>query len=288
MRVALFTSQDIGFELVDYFSRRADIDLLVVAYERPHDHDLGYRSALTLCQERGVPSLDASKADDRVARALDGHLPDIIVSAYYAKILPVDLLMKAAMGGINVHPGKLPFYKGRFPTPWYILNGEATFGIALHQMTAEVDAGDVYVQREFPIPPDMTGHELLRATMLRSAEVIRESFDSIMDGKIKPRLQAPGGSRYDHIEREHEIDWTQSAEMIGRQVRVHAKPYLPAYAFLSGKKLFINRARAEPEDRPPGTLVRPDDDGTFIVGCGRGSLRVIEAEWAKEATSQTR
>jgi methionyl-tRNA formyltransferase len=275
-RVALFTSQDIGYELVDYFRQRQDVELLTIAYEKPHDRALGYRSALAFCRERGLPHLDAPKADERVADALGSFRPDIIISAYYAKVLPSELLSKARLGGINVHPGKLPYYKGRYPTPWYILNGEATFGIALHQMVEEVDAGSVYVQREFEIPPSMTGYELLRQTMRRGAAVICESFDAIVSGAIVPQPQGPGGSRYDHIEREHQIDWNQPAEMISRHIRVHARPYTPAYSFCSGHRVFINNARPIAVPGPPGSVIHRYREGPIVVGCGIGSLRVFE------------
>jgi len=41
------------------------------------------------------------------------------------------MLATARLGGVNIHRG----------------NGETTFGIAVHRMTAEADAGPVYLQK---------------------------------------------------------------------------------------------------------------------------------------------
>jgi methionyl-tRNA formyltransferase len=276
IRLALFTSQDIGFDLVQYFAERSDIDLLVISYEQAKDAGYGYRSALTFCREWGIKHIEALKAGETVAIALDQHRPDIILSAYYAKILPLPLLAKARMGGINVHPGKLPYYKGRFPTPWYILNGDQTFGIALHKMVDAVDAGDVFVQREFPIPDEMTGHELLRETMKRSAEVIKDSFDAIVSGSLKPKPQVSGGSQYDHIDKEYQIDWSLPAEMIVRQIRVHAPPYKPAFGLIEGRQISISKAKTVSICGRSGSLISEEP---LIIGCGVDAIACDHFDW---------
>jgi methionyl-tRNA formyltransferase len=271
MRIALFTGQDVGRTLAEHFAARSDP--LVLSFDSPHHKAYGYRSALEWCRSNGVKHIEARKADERVMKALEDHRPDVVVSCWYARILPPDMLRLAPLA-INVHPGKLPYYKGRWPTPWYILNGEQTFGIAVHKMIAEVDAGDVYVQREYPIPPQMTGHELIREAMRRSGEAIIDSFDGIVSGEIKAMPQAPGGSRYDHIEKTYTVDWTQPAEIINRHIRVHARPYEPAKAIFDGKPVYINRATPIPHTfAEPGTIVAP-----LTVACGRGSLVIDEME----------
>jgi methionyl-tRNA formyltransferase len=271
-RVALFTAQDVGYTLVEHFAPK--VDLLVMTYDVARYDGYGYRSALTCCRKNDVKYVEAPKADRRVMDALVAHKPDIIVSCWYAKILPVEMLDTTRLGGINVHPGKLPYYKGRWPTPWYILNGDPTYGIAVHKMVAEVDAGDVYVQREYPIPPKMTGHELLREAMRTSGEAIIESFDGIVSGEIKAVPQAPGGSRYDHLDKTYTVDWNQPADIINRHIRVHARPYEPVKALLGDKWFYINRATAIPHAMErPGTVIAP-----LTVACGQGALVIEEMQ----------
>jgi methionyl-tRNA formyltransferase len=273
IRVALFTGQDVGVTVAEHFAGRSS--LLVFSFDSPHHKAYGYRSALAWCRDHGVRHLDAPKAADQsVMDALRDHSPHIIVSCWYARILPVEMLGVAPLGGINVHPGKLPYYRGRWPTPWYILNGDPTFGIAVHKMVAEVDAGDVYVQREYPIAPRMTGHELIREAQRRSGDVLIESFDGIVTGEIEAVPQGPGGSRYDHLDRTYTVDWTQPAEIINRHVRVHARPYEPAKALFDGKPVYINRATPIPHTiAKPGTVIAP-----LTVACGKGALVIDEME----------
>lgn len=271
-RVALFTAQDVGYALAEHFASRTD--LLVISYDTERYEAYGYRSALAYCRENDVKHVDAPKADQRVMDALVGHKPDIIVSCWYDKILPVEMLGTARLGGINVHPGKLPDYKGRWPTAWYILNGDPTYGIAVHQMVAAVDAGDVYLQREYPIPPTMTGHELVTEAMRMSGVAIIDSFNPILSGEMRPVPQPPGGSRYDHLDKTYTVDWTQPAEIINRHIRVHAKPYEPAMGLIDGKWFSINRATVtDSATAEAGTLIGPQ-----TVACGQGALVIEEME----------
>jgi methionyl-tRNA formyltransferase len=282
VKIALFTSQDVGHTLVEYFAPRSN--LLVLSYDVARYDGYGYRSALAYCRQHGVKHVEAPKADERVMEALVAHKSDIIVSCWYAKILPVEMLDVAPLGGINVHPGKLPLYKGRWPTPWYILNGDSTYGIAVHKMVAEVDAGDVYVQREFPIPPRMTGHELVRETMRTSGEVLINSFEGIVSGAVKARPQRPVGSRYDHIDKTYSVDWNEPAEMINRHIRVHARPYEPVKAAIDGRWFYINRATVIPHaGAEPGTII-----AHMTVACGDGALVIEEMEPIRSTSPDSR
>src|SRR3954469_12658568 len=109
-RVALFAGQDLGYVMADYFSRREDIDLFVVSFHSQRDILNGYRSALTICSERHIPVIQTDKPGDNVEAALKSWQPDIIISAYYARLFSPGLLAIPRLGAINAHPGKLPRY----------------------------------------------------------------------------------------------------------------------------------------------------------------------------------
>ena len=183
-RVALFGGQDLGYVMADYFSRRDDVELFVVSYQSQHDIINGYRTALTMCRERDVRFIETSRPYQDAHAALAEFKPDILLGAYYARLFPPELIKLARMGAINVHPGKFPRYRGPMPTPWYILNGETTFGMGIFQIDAGIDTGPVFIQKEYPIPDQITGHELLRLTQKAAGELYIEAFDRIMDGEL--------------------------------------------------------------------------------------------------------
>jgi methionyl-tRNA formyltransferase len=271
-RVALFAGQDLGYVMADYFSRREDIDLFVVSFHSQRDILNGYRSALTICSERHIPVIQTDKPGDNVEAALKSWQPDIIVSAYYARLFSPGLLAIPRLGAINAHPGKLPRYQGPMPTPWYILNGEKTFGMAIFKIEPGIDTGPVFVQREYPIADNETGHGLLRKTMHAAADLYKETFDRIVRGEIVAAPQRGEPTFCPRIEAQYRIAWSETRDMILRRIRVHAKPYFPAYTFLYNRMLAINRADVyEPTKRPrasPGEIIEVWDDGRFAVACG--------------------
>jgi methionyl-tRNA formyltransferase len=281
-RVALFAGQDLGYVMADYFSRRSDIDLFVASFQSRRDIINGYRSALTVCQEKRIPFIETTRPYLDTHETLKRWKPDIIVCAYYARLFPPELLKIPRLGAINAHPGKFPRYQGPMPTPWYILNGETTFGMGIFRIDEGIDTGPVFVQREYPIPDDETGHGLLRRTMQAAADLYMESFDPILRGELVATPQVGEPLFCPRIEPQYRIDWALPAEMIRRWIRVHAKPYFPAYTFIYNRMVAINGARVHGSEgsapRAPGELVDVLDDHRFIVSCGNGLLLVEDYE----------
>ena len=48
---------------------------------------------------------------------------------------------------INCHAGALPYYRGRSPINWAIINGEKQIGITTHFVNSKIDRGDILDQK---------------------------------------------------------------------------------------------------------------------------------------------
>jgi methionyl-tRNA formyltransferase len=277
-KVLLFTSQDIGNDVFSYLHARDDVDLAVVTQRTQRDEIYGYRATLDLCAESGVRALTPKAIDDAFLTQVEAMAPDLIVCAYYPRIFPRRLLKIPPRGCVNVHPGLLPHYRGTFPTPWCILNDEKEIGVTLHYMDEGIDTGDILVQRTHPIGPDETGHELYRRAMKLCADLLVENFDKLLRSELTARKQPPGGSYYNRIAPQHRIEWHQRRSEIRNQIRVHAKPYFPAYSFLLNKCVTINKASFIDLDddraQGSGTIRMVFDDMKFVVSCVDGCLLV--------------
>ncbi|MGB3338259.1 MAG: formyltransferase family protein [Devosia sp.] len=281
IRVALFGGQDLGYVMAEYFSARCDIDLFVVSFHSRRDAINGYRSALTLSKALGIPFIETSRPNEDAVAALREWKPDIIVSAYYARLFSPEILSIPRLGAINVHPGKFPHYQGSMPTPWYIINGEKSFGIGILQIDEGVDTGPVFVQKDYPFPDDETGHGLLLRTQQAAAELYKEYFDAIVRREIIAQPQVGQAVVCPRIEPQYRINWNDPAEIISRQVRVHAGPYFPAYSYLYNRMISINRAVFSNESLPrsvAGEIIAVSDRG-LTVACGTGTLVATEYEF---------
>ena len=77
---------------------------------------------------------------------------DLAFSVYYDKILPVHFLSHYKLA-LNLHNAPLPKYRGVRPINWALKNGEHKHGVTVHEITANIDGGDIYGQVMFSIDP---------------------------------------------------------------------------------------------------------------------------------------
>ncbi len=269
--------------MLSYLSRSPLFDLKgFIGHYQDKDYFYGYPHPEKLAKEFGVPLLGIGPLRETVIKKIRSVKPQINIFAYYPHIISQDILNLPELKSVNVHPGSLPQYKGTFPTPWMILNGEKKMGVSVFVMNHQIDGGDILNQKYYRIKKEETGFELYQRSMVLSARLLKETLPKYTQGVIKPKPQKGEGSYYGYIPAYYHIDWEQPAEMIQRHVRVHAKPYFPAYTFLFNYLIAINRVsvkkikRRKPEK--PGTILNVSKDGTFTVACLKDAVRIIDYE----------
>lgn len=73
--------------------------------------------------------------------------PDIILTAHLGQILRPAFYERFAGKTFNIHPGKLPMFKGPDPVFHGLLQKEKSFAISLHESILEIDAGKVLAEK---------------------------------------------------------------------------------------------------------------------------------------------
>lgn len=71
-------------------------------------------------------------------------------------IIPPDILARARKSTINYHDSPLPRYAGLYATSWALLNGESEHAVTWHEVTPQIDAGQIFKQQLVPILADDT------------------------------------------------------------------------------------------------------------------------------------
>ena len=102
---------------------------------------------------------------------------DLGVVASYNKKFPKELLRLPKDGFINLHPSKLPDYRGANPYSHVIINGEEESAITLHFMDEEFDTGDIISQYRFSLDLNETMGTLFYRTNEMCASVLYEALD---------------------------------------------------------------------------------------------------------------
>ncbi len=209
---------------------------------------------------------------------LHGWQPDLIVVAAYGKILPKTILALPPCGCINIHASLLPKYRGAAPMQWAIAHGETHSGVTIMQVSEELDAGDMLLQKSVALRPDETGDSLHDTLAALGAQALLEALTLFKQGNLVATPQAKAAVTYAPLlKKEHgEIDWTRSAVSIERRIRAF-HPWPSSYTWLGNKRLKILAARLSPLSPPPmgatatpGTINRQDN--VLTVATGHGSL----------------
>lgn len=83
-------------------------------------------------------------------RRLCAKQADIMLLACFARKIPARIWRTTPCW--NLHPSLLPAYRGPNPLYWQIKNSETKTGLTLHEVTDEIDSGDIVMRKQIPLP----------------------------------------------------------------------------------------------------------------------------------------
>lgn len=110
-----------------------------------------------ICLNRiSVVDLASKPAALETLRSLECDL--LVVNMW--DLLSPDVLCCFRKGAINIHPSRLPEYRGALPTLWSIRNEDTASAVSFITISTEVDAGRILVQVPFDIEPSHTWRDI--------------------------------------------------------------------------------------------------------------------------------
>jgi methionyl-tRNA formyltransferase len=198
-----------------------------------------------LCAERaGIPVLQPLRPGDAYGEILAMSV-DLIVTAAYGGILKKKLLDAPRRGCINVHASLLPKYRGASPIHQALANGDSATGVTTMLMGEGVDTGDILLQDEIAIPPDMYFAQLNGLLASLGADTLKRTIPGYLGGRIEPRPQDGALASKAPLLRkgDGELDFTLGAAAAANRVRAFSE-WPGAIAELGGRKAKILAASA--------------------------------------------
>lgn len=110
------------------------------------------------------------------------------IIAAYTMIIPSEVIQKAKLGIVGVHPSLLPRYRGPSPIQSAILNEEKITGVTLYLIDALVDHGPILAQGEL----DFEGQaylELEKSLALLSADLLIDIIPKLEKNDLHKKPQ---------------------------------------------------------------------------------------------------
>ena len=279
-------------------SAKHEVSLVVTQPDRPRGRSgKPAPSDVKLCAEQyGIPVFQPEKVREEAAvERLRRENADIFVVAAFGQLLPKTILEMPRFGCINIHGSLLPAYRGAAPVQWAVLDGQKEAGDTIMQMNEGLDTGDILMQESIPLSADETAGSLYDKLSSMGGPLLLKALDAIEAGTVTPVPQGDSGTHYAKMLRKEmgNIDWTKSAEEIGRLVR-GLNPWPSAYTHWNGKMLKIWMAETVTQEElsalgcdekngmdlkeaQPGTVMIVTKD-TLMVQTGDGLLAFTELQ----------
>jgi methionyl-tRNA formyltransferase len=279
--------------------------LLVTRADKPRGRGLGLQPSPVKAAglAHGLPVVTPRRASDpeEVAR-VRALAPDLLVVVAYGQILSPELLSVPRLGALNVHFSLLPRHRGAAPVAAALLAGDPSTGVSTMWMTAGLDEGPVFLERETPIDPAENAGTLGERLAGMGADLLSESLDRLERGESIRQEQDPDRATVAPKLRTEDarLALEDSADAIARRVRAYT-PEPGAWLPLESGRLVVLAAAAaagvagaaaggaaprgiDTLPTPPGTIVGIDRARGLGVACAPGTLWIerLRPEGRKE------
>ena len=207
---------------------------------------------------------------------------DLMVVVAYGLILPQIVLDTPRLGCINVHGSLLPRWRGAAPIQRSIWAGDTETGVTIMQMDLGLDTGAMLHKVTCPIANDETSASLYDKLAELGPQGLLETLAQISNNIAVAQVQDDEQSNYAAklSKEEANIDWTQSAVEIERQVRAF-NPWPVSYTQIAEQnvKIWQTSVSEEITDAQPGTVIAATKQG-IQVATGNGVLTLLNMQLA--------
>jgi len=235
-----------------------------------------------------VAQPESIKNNEEFHGRLSALNPDAIVVVGYGRLLPQWMIDLPRLGNINLHASLLPKYRGAAPIQWAVARGESVTGVTTMRINAGLDTGDILLQQEIAIAPEVTAETLSRRLAEVGADLMVETLQKLGTGTIKPRPQDHSQATLAPIlhKEDGRIDFQRTAQETFNRLRGF-QPWPGAFTSFRNKNLHVWSSRPVEVKLACATLAISDDH--LIVGCGQETaleLLEVQPEGKKRMTAR--
>ncbi len=217
----------------------------------------------------------ASLRTSMAAAELAAHDADVAVVVAYGLILPQAILDNPRLGCLNLHPSKLPRWRGAAPIQRTLMAGDNQTEVCVMRMEAGLDTGPVCLAEPLSLSADMTAGMLHDLAAERGADLMLRALAALDRGSLVCRPQSADGISYAaKIDKaEARIDWSRPAKAVHDHIR-GLSPFPGAWFELTieGRPERIKVLRSEVTEGN-GVAGQCLDD-RLTIACGTGAVRL--------------
>ncbi|EHK2304529.1 methionyl-tRNA formyltransferase [Clostridium perfringens] len=289
MKIVFMGTPDFAVPSLKKMIEKFNVSAIVTQPDKPSGR--GKKVSISPIKEVGlsneIPIFQPEKirTDSVIINKLKELKPDFIIVVAYGQILTKEILDIPRLGCICLHASLLPMYRGSAPINWCLINGETKTGNTTMLMDTGIDTGDMLMRSEVEISESMTAGELYNLLKINGAELLEETINGIITGKICGVKQPNDGSSYVKMLNKQmaKIDWNDSSTNIHNLIRgLSSWPYKninswpTAYTYYKDIpfKIFKSKSLEANIIDPPGYIIDANDEGIKVAT--KNGILIIE------------
>lgn len=115
--------------------------------------------------------------------------PDLLLVVDFGYLIPDWLLELPKKAPVNLHPSKLPRWRGGSPGQMIILSGQQKSAITLMRITKQLDAGPIIKQQEFKLKTNWTSADFYDYSFAIAAKNLEKWLVDYVEGRLKEEPQ---------------------------------------------------------------------------------------------------
>lgn len=198
MKSIFIGNSEFVLPLLEVLKKETNLKMIITGKDRvvkQRKATLVFPEPKLFAQENHIPYLQPQKLGDpeflEQVRALQA---DIFFVCSYHRILSPSFFEIPPLGTYNFHASLLPAYRGASPIHQTLLNGDHKTGITLQKINAQMDEGQILLQKEIPVREEETYPTLRKSLSLLSSLVASEFISLCKQGEIpepSPQLGSP-------------------------------------------------------------------------------------------------
>lgn len=280
MKIVFMGTPDFAVPSLKKMIEKYNVSAIVTQPDKPSGR--GKKVSISPIKEVGlsnkIPIFQPEKirTDSVIINKLKELKPDFIIVVAYGQILTKEILDIPRLGCICLHASLLPMYRGSAPINWCLINGETKTGNTTILMDTGIDTGDMLMRSEVEISESMTAGELYNLLKVNGAELLEETINGIITGKICGIKQPNNGSSYVKMLNKQiaKINWNDSSINIHNLIRgLSSWPYKninswpTAYTYYKDipVKIFKSKSLEANIIDPPGYIIDANDEGIKVA-----------------------
>lgn len=232
------------------------------------DNNIDVVTPKTVNTEEFVNKLKELDIDYIVVVAFGQMIGKVLLEAYPDRI-------------INLHPSKLPEYRGASPMQFSILNGDKITSATTMLIEKGMDSGDILMQKDVEIKDsdDYTSMEEKLGEI--GALAIRDTllnFDSLYEKRIKQDDEK--ATFCTKITKDMgKINWSESSFDIINKIRAFVE-YPVAHFSYEGKNVKVYKAEVlDTYEANPGIVYKANPKEGIVIGTGDGAIRLLKIQF---------